>query len=1240
MKALLGSLALASLVLVSGAAAAAAAREVVVGASAAIDSAQGDVSPPLRDIAPVPAPAAPSLRELPRQPLPRRRGTRARSVPQLSPDLVLQAVPGMLAMPDPLQSFEGLGNVDGVLPPDPNGAVGPNHYVQWVNLSFAIYDKAGTLLYGPAAGNTLWAGFGGPCETSNDGDPIVLHDHLADRWLMSQLAHPDFPFGPFYQCVAVSRTPDPTGAYHRYAFRISNTKLNDYPKLGIWPDGYYLAVNQFNELTLTYAGQGVAVFEREKMLAGLPAAMVYFDLYAVDPDLGGMLPADVDGAAPPGGTPAYYAQIDDDAWGQAVQDQLQIWRFSVSWGNPSASTFTGPSVLATAPFDSNLCGYDRNCIPQPGTPSKLDAISDRLMYRVQYRNFGTHETLVLNHTVDSGADHAGIRWYEVRDPGGTPFIQQQGTYAPDADHRWMGSIAMDGAGNLALGFSVSSETQSPSIRYAGRLAGDPPGTLPLDEGVLAVGSGSQTDASGRWGDYSSLSVDPVDQCTFWYTQEYYATTSTIGWQTRIGSFKFPSCAVDLPMVTLVATTPSASEAGPVAGVVTASRTGDTAATLTLTYTVGGTAAAGTDYVPLSGSVTIPAGAATATIDVTPIDDALVESDETVILTLTPDPGYAAGTPSTAILIIASDDRPPDLAIAALSVPATAGAGATITVADTTQNQGEGPAAASATTLYLSTNTTLDGADVALGSRTVEPLAAGATSAGSTAVAIPVSTGVGLFYVIARADADGVIAETQESNNTSYKPIRVGPDLVLPALTVPSTGAAGGTLTVSDTTRNQGGGAAAASATRFYLSANTALDGGDVALGSRAVEPLAAGASSTGSTAVTIPPGTGTGLFYVIARADADASVAETQESNNTSYRSVRIGPDLAVSALAAPTAAGAGGTITVSDTTQNQGAGPAPASTTAFYLSTNTSLDGGDVRLGSRPVAVLAGGAASAGSTALTIPPGTGTGVFYLVARADADGAVTETLESNNTRYRQLQIGPDLTIATLAVPSTAGAGAPITVSDTTENQGGGPAAATTTTFHLSTDTKLDAGDRTLGSRAVAALAAGASSPASTVLALPADTGVGLFYVIARADADDTVAETLESNNASYRSLRIGPDLVVAALSAPTTASAGATITVSDTTRNQGGGTAGPSSTTLYLSTNTTLDAGDVVLASRAVATLAASAASTGSTPVTVPSDTPAGRYYLIGAADAGDGVVETLETNNTRYRPLQIGAGS
>lgn len=447
-------------------------------------------------------------------------------------------------------SFDGLDNRNGVLPPDTVGVIGPNHFVQMTNLSFAVYDRSGGVLYGPVNSNTLWNPLGGVCATNNDGDPIVLYDQAADRWLASQFALPNYPRGPFYQCIAVSQTGDPTGAWHLYTYLISNTQLNDYPKFGVWPDGYYMSINQYKckVIGCTWAGQGVVAFERDKMLSGdSTARMLSFDLFSTDSNLGGMLPADWDGVIPPPtGAPNNFVQLDDDSWGYSP-DQLQIWNFHVDWSNTANSSFSLAQTIPTANFDSNLCGYARNCIPQP-SGVKVDALSDRLMYRLQYRNFGSDQApdqvLVTNHTVDVGSNHAGVRWYDLRNTGSGWSVKQQGTYAPDSDHRWMGSVAMNGAGDIGLGYSIASTTTYPSIRFTGRLNSDTLGQMTQGEGTIVNGGGSQSHSTGRWGDYSTMSVDPVDDCTFWYTQEYYSVNSSAGWKTRIGSFKLAVCDSD------------------------------------------------------------------------------------------------------------------------------------------------------------------------------------------------------------------------------------------------------------------------------------------------------------------------------------------------------------------------------------------------------------------------------------------------------------------------------------------------------------------------------------------------------------------------------------------------------------------------------------------------------------------------------------------------------------------------
>ena len=1048
-------------------------------------------------------------------------------------DPVVQSTPAITTVAGPTRSIEGVGNVNGVLPPDTNGAVGPNHFVQWVNLSFAVYSKGDAttppvLLYGPAPGNAIWHGFGGACETTNNGDPIVRYDRQADRWVMSQLALPNsflgLLFAPFYECIAVSETPDPLGAYHRYEFKFD--KLNDYPKFGVWSDGYYMTMNQYTSLSLQWAGQGVVAFDRARMLSGQPASAIYYDLASVDMNLAGMLPADFDGPAPPAGAPEYFIQVDDDSWGASTVDQLQVWSFHADFANPSLSSFTRVATLPTAPFDSDLCGFSRNCIPQPGTTARIDAIADRLMYRLQYRNFGTHETLVVNHTVDADAtDHAGIRWYEVRNPGSSPFIYQQGTYAPDSNHRWMGSAAMDGSGNIALGFSVSGPVTSPSIRYTGRLADDPLNVMTLGEADLMVGSGSQTHSSGRWGDYSSLLIDPADDCTFWYTQEYYAVTSEIGWQTRIGSFALPGCAASqlpsLPVVTVAASTATASETGPTNGAVTVTRSGDLSAPLTVAYTVSGTATAGSDYVALPGVVTLDVGVASVVIPVVPIDDTLVESNETVVVTLAASTAYLPGS-GPATVTITSNDQPADLVITSVTGPSTAGAGTAITLNDITKNQGGGPSQPSTTGFYLSKDLTIDANDINLGTRAVPQLAAGASDTAASSFTIPSTAATGTYYVLAKADAGGTNPESNENNNVKMgSSIGIGPDLVVSALTNPAAAAAGSTISVSDTTKNQGGGAAGSSVTYFYLSANVLFDAPDVFIGNRAVGPLAVGASDTTTTALTIPADTPAGVYYVIAKADATGFVPETQESNNTKFgAAMKVGPDLVVSSIVVPAAAGAGAALVVSDTVKNQGSGAAGPSTAAFYLSTNGTLEPGDPVIGTRAVPSLVASATSTASTSLTIPAGTATGTYYVIVKCDANDDVLESAETNNVSYGTTKVGPDLSIATLTTVTTAAAGATISVTDGTKNVGGGAAGDSTTRYYLSTNITFDASDVALGARTVGPLAAGATNTATATAVIPASTAAGSYYIIAVSDADGVVTETAETNNTRALFIRI------------------------------------------------------------------------------------------------------------------------
>jgi hypothetical protein len=422
------------------------------------------------------------------------------------------------------------GYTDRAVPPDPNSAVGDTQFVEWVNLDLAVFDKStGSSVYGPVPGNTLWQSAlpGSLCAAYNSGDPIVQFDKQARRWVLMQ---PVF-FFPFAICLAVSTSSDATGSYNVYEFSVPGSFFPDYPKLGIWPDGYYLSYDQFSGNTFVSAA--ACAIDRARVLVGSPATMQCFDTTGSS-----ILPSDLDGAsgvpgatqAPPTGSPNYFVGL-----GSA---SLNVWQFHVDWATPANSTLSGPvSVAGVAPFNE-ACPGAIACIPaQKGVG--LDPMSDRILYRLSYRNFGGYESLLVNHTVDDGAGNIGIRWYEIRTPA-SPGVFQQGTYIPDLNYRWMGSIAQDKSGNIAVGYSVSSPYMYPAIRAAGRSAADPLGVLGGETSIVE-GLGSQT-GTYRWGDYTSMAVDPNDDCTFWYTNEYMlGTGGPRAWSTRIASFQFPSC---------------------------------------------------------------------------------------------------------------------------------------------------------------------------------------------------------------------------------------------------------------------------------------------------------------------------------------------------------------------------------------------------------------------------------------------------------------------------------------------------------------------------------------------------------------------------------------------------------------------------------------------------------------------------------------------------------------------------
>jgi len=691
-----------------------------------------------------------------------------------------------------------------------------------------------------------------------------------------------------------------------------------------------------------------------------------------------------------------------------------------------------------------------------------------------------------------------------------------------------------------------------------------------------------------------------------------------------------------PVVKIAASDNTATEAGPTSGAITFTRAGNADSDLEVKYSIGGTATSGSDYDPIPETVTIPGGSETATVLITAIDDLLAEADETVSLTIEPDSAYIVSAKDTASVTIKSDELLSDLIVTAFSSPAAAAAGQTITLTDTTKNQGKGAADPSLTHFYLSTNNTLESSDVLLGAREVPALAAGAIHSGSLTVTIPGGTAAGSWYIIAKADGEGTVVETSETNNKSARSLLIGPDLDITAFSAPAIAGAGQAIVVTDTTKNVGAAAADPSQTRFYLSANSTLEGSDALIGTRSVPALAAGASSSGPITVTIPQGTAAGTWYVIANADGEGVVAEASETNNAYSRTIKIGPDLDITALSAPAAAAAGQAIVVTDTTKNQGGGAAGPSVTQVFLSANGSLDSSDILAGSRSVPALAAGASSSGSITVTIPEGTATGMWYIIARADGEGVVSETSESNNTSSRSIMVGPDLDITAFSAPTAAAAGQTIVVTDTTKNQGAAAAGPSLTLIYFSADGAIGASDIPIGSRSVPALGAGESSSGSTNITIPEGTAPKTWYIIAKADGEGVLAETLETNNTSVRTIYIGPDLAVTALSAPATAAAGQTISVSDTTKNKGGAGAEPTITEFYISANSVLDASDIRIGSRSIPALAAGASSSGTVAVTVPLGTAAGTWYIIAKADAGGVVAETWETNNTYSKSIKI----
>lgn len=543
------------------------------------------------------------------------------------PDTAVQTSAGPLISATGGTNFDGPG-ANGYAPPDNNIAVGPNHIFAAVNSVYQIFTKGGASVLGPKTLSSLWTGVGGGCATANAGDVVVQYDKLADRWILTQLSSLSSPYG---ECIAVSTSGDPTGTYKAYYYSFGSN-LPDYPKFGVWPtasnSAYLASYNQFSN-GASFAGAALCAYDRAAMIAGLasPAQICYTINDA------SYLPSDLDGStAPADKTPGYFVTYE-------TLSSLRLWKLAPDFTTPSSSSLTQVTPDLSVTAFSELCGGG-TCVPQSGTNNLLDSLADRPMYRLAYRNFVDHQSMVFNHSVTSG-----VRWYELRNAGTAFSVYQQGTYAPDSTYRWMGSAAMDQGGDLAIGYSASSSSIHPAVRYSGRVPGDPLGTLESESSIIE-GAGSQTNNLHRWGDYSSLRIDPSDDCTFWYINEYLKSSGAFNWSTRIGSFKFTGCGTASPDFSLSASPSSLTVPRGTTGTSTITVTSlsgfnslvtltvsgcpafttcvvnpasatppansSTTSTLTVTTNVGGTTPTGTTSLTISGN----AGVHTASVSLT------------------------------------------------------------------------------------------------------------------------------------------------------------------------------------------------------------------------------------------------------------------------------------------------------------------------------------------------------------------------------------------------------------------------------------------------------------------------------------------------------------------------------------------------------------------------------------------------------------------------------------------------
>jgi hypothetical protein len=636
---------------------------VVLGAGAATASFAGTDAPRRQSLRPQAGPVVTprhfngDVRRIPRGNVvhPEQRPEPEAPVENVGPaaaDGAVQTEAATAAAPGPTSSFAGLdfANWGAGWPPDTNGDVGPNHYIQTVNTSIGIFDKSTGARVAAFTYDTFFsqAPTGTPCDNSNQGDPVVLYDPIGDRWIITDFAWSNYTSGAMYECMAVSQSGDPvTGGWYFYAWKVGNGgALPDYPKLGVWPDGIYISANLFaTSGSGSFQNVGVWAFDRAAMEAGAPATSIAFSLPRT---IGGvtvfsLLPSNarVVTGLPSSGTPNYFASI----YGAYA---IRVWKFHADFANAANSTFTGPTSVPTATFN-----VGPSTVPEKGG-NNLDTLTYRLMMQNQYTNLGGKESLWLTHTVGNGGSPnvAQPRWYQLPVTGGTIASSpaQQSTWAPDAKNRFMPSLAVDKNGDMAIGYSVSDSTMYPAIRYAGRLAGDSANTLGQGETSLIEGTGNQcctfSDGStnNRWGDYSAMTIDP-DGCTFWYTSEYYDSLPTTlradNWKTRIGSFRFASCGSTATAPAIGSFTPTSGATG---DSVTITGTGLTGAT---SVSFNGTSATYAVSSDTQISATVPSGATSGPITVTtPGGSATSSSSFTVTTTSVPAPRITSFSPSS------------------------------------------------------------------------------------------------------------------------------------------------------------------------------------------------------------------------------------------------------------------------------------------------------------------------------------------------------------------------------------------------------------------------------------------------------------------------------------------------------------------------------------------------------------------------------------------------------------------